>query len=97
MEQLSIVLPPTMDSSVATAQLPQHLASTFFPETQSKPAFGELVGKNVHYQDPRSGKTREGTVTDQVTSYLQGTHYLITDSEGFDEEVSEGEILLEQL
>ncbi|KAF8348475.1 hypothetical protein F5887DRAFT_1280286 [Amanita rubescens] len=97
MERLSTVLQPTSNSSAAAARLPQHLVSAFFPETQSKQSFGELVGKNVRYRDPRSGKTREGTVTDQVTSYLKGTYYSITNSDGCDEEVSEGEILLVQL
>jgi hypothetical protein len=89
MERLGIeVLPPTSNSSAA-ARLPRHLVSAFSPETRP---FGELVDKKVCYRDPRSGKTRECTVTDKTTSYLRGTHYLITDSEGCDEEVNEDEM-----
>ncbi len=35
---------------------------------------------------------RECTVTGHITSYLRGTSYLITDSDGWDEEVNEDEM-----
>ncbi|SRR6266576_6016159 len=90
MVRLGIVLPPTSNSSAA-ARLPPHLVSAFFPETQPA-AFGKLVGKQVSYQDPRSGITREYTVTDKITNYIRGTYYLITDGEGCNEEVNEDEM-----
>jgi hypothetical protein len=86
----NIILPPKSNSSAAS--LPPHLASGFFPATQSKQAFGELVGKQVSYRDPKNGKTRECTVTDHITSYLRGTYYLITDRDVWDEEVNEDEM-----
>jgi hypothetical protein len=86
-----MVLPPESNSSAAS-RLPPHLVSAFFPATRPKQAFGELVGKQVSYRDPQNGKTRECTVTDHITSYLRGTYYLITDSDGWDEEVNEDEM-----
>ncbi|KIL57021.1 hypothetical protein M378DRAFT_172219 [Amanita muscaria Koide BX008] len=92
-EQLkaNIVLPPTSTSSAAL-RLPPHLVSAFFPATRPKQAFGELVGKQVSYRDPKNGKIRECTVTDHTISYLRGTSYLITDGNGWDEEVNEDEM-----
>lgn len=51
----------------------------------------EIIGKQVRYH-PRSGKTRDCTVRDHITSRLKGRYYLITDDEGMDEEVSEEEM-----
>ena len=87
----NVVLPPKSNSSTAS-RLPPHLVSAFFPATRSKQAFGELVGKQVSYQDPKNGKTRECTVTDHIMSYLRGTSYLITDSDGWHEEVNADEM-----
>ncbi|KAM6496649.1 hypothetical protein JOM56_007122, partial [Amanita muscaria] len=77
----NIFLPPTSNSSAAS-RLPPHLVSAFFPATRPTQAFGELVGKQVSYRDPKNGKTKECTVTDHTISYLRGTSYLITDSDG---------------
>ncbi|KAF8340894.1 hypothetical protein F5887DRAFT_978305 [Amanita rubescens] len=84
-------LPPTSNSSAA-ARLPPHLASAFFPANRPKQAFEELVGKQVSYRDPKNGKTRECTVMDHITSHLRGTYYVITDNDGWDEEVNEDEM-----
>ena len=84
-------LPATSTSGAAAAaaaprQLPLHLAP------QPKEAFEDIIDKQVCYRDPRSGKTRKYTVVDRTTSYLRGTHYLLTDSEGREEEVNEREM-----
>ena len=75
-----------------TAQIPAHLASVFYPTTLPKQPFEELIGKQLRYRDRKSGKTKECTVTDHVTSYHEGTYYVVTDDEGRDEKVNEGEI-----
>jgi hypothetical protein len=75
-----------------TAQLPADLAWGLFPTTRPKQPFEELIGKQLCYRDRKSGKTKECTVTDHVTSYHRGTYYVVTDDEGRDEEVNEGEM-----
>jgi hypothetical protein len=82
-------LPATSTSSATAAaarRLPLHMTP------QPKQAFEEIIDKKVYYRHPRNGTTKEYTVTDHVTSYVRGTHYLITDSEGNEEEVNEREM-----
>ena len=65
-----------------------------FLHTQPKQPFEKLIGQQLCYRDHKSGKTKECTVMDHVSSYLEGTYYLVTDNEGRGEEVrvSEGEM-----
>ena len=80
-------LPATSTAAAAAPrQLPLHLAP------QPKQAFEDIIDKQVYYRDPKSGKTKECTVVDHITSYLRGTYYLIIDSEGREEEVNEREM-----
>ncbi|KAF8350199.1 hypothetical protein F5887DRAFT_944253, partial [Amanita rubescens] len=87
----NIALASTSSSSAA-ARFPPHLVSAFFPATRPKQALGELIDKQVSYRDPKNGKTRQCTVTDCITSHVRGTFYVITDSDGWDEEVNEDEM-----
>ncbi|KAF8336208.1 hypothetical protein F5887DRAFT_920869 [Amanita rubescens] len=72
-----------------TANMPKPPGVCFLHSTETT---GTFRGNQVRYQDPRSGKTRDCTVTDHITSRLKGRYYLITDDEGMDEEVSEEEM-----
>jgi len=77
-------LPPTSNSKANVQPL---LIRPLKPEPE------KLIHKQVYYQDPKSRKTRECIVKDQITSYFGGTYYVITDSENQDYEVNEEEML----